>query len=271
METPSGLETERKPMVINIEPVGDTPREKEVRAVAEEARLIALERLANASNLTDYMRWYRAVSIYLTPSNIDWIWDYGGTTPEGLIAEQESDRFAADNAKNATAAEALKTMIDALQPQEGMIRVGLKRVREQHIGGYTYRALVAFPEGTYVSDPLDGTIKTNQSKTGEDVIFFEPKSACVSHACDDLYKTHRNSAFYMPVRTLGDAINRLQVNRQGANEYLLEKTESGSVKQDAENYILVGLLGGYSNERFKIRISEFWNRPQQKLSPTTVK
>ena len=64
----------------------------------------------------------------------------------------------------------------------------------------------------------------------------------------------------MPVKTLSDAIRGL--NRQGANEYLLEKTESGSVKQDAENYILVGLLGGYSNERFRARVSDFWNRLQ---------
>lgn len=271
METPNGQEAERKPIVINIEPIEETPREKEVRVVAEGARSTALERLGRASDLTDYMRWHRAASLYLTPTNIDWIWDYGGTNSEDLIAEQESDRFTAGNERNATAADALKPTVDALEPQEGMIRVGLKRVRDQDTGRYEYRVLAAFPEGTHVADPLDGTVKTDQQKAGEDIIFFEPENACVSHACDDLYKAHRDSAFYMPVKTLSDAIRGLQANRQGANEYLLEKAETGPVKQDAENYILVGLLGGYSNERFRVRVSDYWNKPQPQVPTSNVK
>lgn len=261
METPNGQEAERKPIVIKIDPVEETPREKEVRAVAEKARSTAIERLAQASDLADYMRWHRAASVYLN----------GGTNSEDLIAEQESDRFTAGNTRNATAADALKPVVNALEPQEGMIRVGLKRVRDQDTGMYEYRVLAAFPEGTHVSDPLDGTVKADPQKTGEDVIFFEPENACVSHACDDLYKANRDAAFYMPVKTLSDAIKGLQTNRQGANEYLLEKTETGSVKQDAENYILVGLLGGYSNERFRVRVSDYWNKPQQQAVTSTAK
>lgn len=256
METQSG-ETKQEPIVIKVRPVKETPREKEIIEVAKIARQTALEKLSKTSDSTDFLRWHRATSVYFTPANIAWIWDYGGTTPEDLIAEQESKEFTESNAKNAQAAETLKTNIDTLQPQEGMIRVGLKRVRDRN-GNYQYRVLAAFPKGTHVSDPLDES--ADQQRSEENIIFFEPETACVNHACDDLYKTHRDSAFYMPDKTLSEAIRGLQTNKQGANEYLLEKTEADSVKQDAENYILVGLLGGYSNERLRVRISDFWKR-----------
>lgn len=256
------MELQGKPIVINIEPTEETPREKEIRTVSEEARKVALNRLRNASNLTDYLRWHRAASFFLTAFNIDWMWDYGGITPEGLIDEQESDRFTKPHTQNAATAELLRSMIEKLPSQEGMVRMGLKRVKDHDAGIYEYRVLAAFPEGTYVDDPIDGLVKTDQQRVEEDVIFLEPENACVNHACDDLYKTHRNSAFYLPVRTLNEAIKELQTNRHGATEYLLEKTNTGSVKQDAGNYILVALLGGYSNERLRVRVSDYWNKTQ---------
>lgn len=245
--------------VIVIEPIEETQREKEVRDVANKARVQALERLQQATELTDYLRWHRAASVYFTPPCIDWIWDYGGTTPEELVAEQETGQFTQVNVKNATAAESMKPMIDALEPKEGTVRVALKRVRD-HDGRYTYRVLAAFPEGTRISDPLDGVLKDDKQTTGTNIIFFEPENACVNHACDDLYKANRGTAFHMPYKGLGEAIGQLQTNKKGINEYLLEKSEAGTVTQDAQNYILVGLLGGYSNERFRIRVSDFWNK-----------
>src|SRR3989344_3312719 len=131
METQGGPEAEPKPIVINIEPIEETPREKEVRAVAEKARSTALDRLGEASDLTDYMRWHRAASVYLAAPNIDWIWDYGGTTADDLIEEQASERFTKGNARNATAAEEMRTTIIGLETRPGMVKVALKRVRNE--------------------------------------------------------------------------------------------------------------------------------------------
>ena len=256
--------SKQEPDVITIEPTEETQREKEVREVTDKARAQALERLQQTTRLTDYLRWHSAASVYFTPACVDWIWDYGGTTPEELVTEQKTERFTQGYVKNTAVAEAMKPMVDTLEPKESMVRVALKRVRD-HGGIYTYRVLAAFPEGTRISDPLDGVSKDGEEATGINVVFFEPENACVKHACDDLYKANRDTAFYMPYKGLGEAIGQLQTNRKGVNEYLLEKTEAGNITQDAQNYILVGLLGGYSNERFRVRISDFWNKASQQV------
>lgn len=268
MESQGGQEAEPKPIVMNIEPIEKTPREKEVRAVAEKARSTALDRLGGASDLTDYMRWHRAASVYLTAPNIDWIWDYGGTTPEDLIEEQESERFTKGNARNAAAAEEMRATVAGLETKPGMVKVALKRVRNE-AGMYDYRVLAAFPERS-AEDPLDGSVEGYKQRTGEDVIFFEPENACVNHACDDLFKENRTEGFYMPAKSLSESIQQLQRDKRGANEYLLEKTETGAIKQDAQNYIMVGLLGGYSNERFRVRVSDYWNKPKPQTAVPAV-
>ncbi len=265
MEGNSGINPEVLDLT-NITKAEITPREKEVREVSEKAKSVALEKLGLASNLTDYLRWHRAASVYLTPDNIDWMWDYGGVTPEGLISEQESEPFTELNARNSKAAEQMRVALAPLEPRDGMVRIALTRVRNE-AGIYDYRVLAAFPKGR-VEDPLDGYVKNQHQKTGEDVIFYEPETACVNHACDDLFKEHRGNGFYIPLKTMVEAMQQLQiVNPGGAVEYMLEKTEAGKVTQETENYITVGLHGGYSNERFRTRISDFWNKTTP-ASPT---
>jgi len=39
----------------------------------------------------------------------------------------------------------------------------------------------------------------------------------------------------------------------------LEKTEDEIKTQEAENFLLVALLGGYGNEIYRVRVSDFWN------------
>lgn len=255
METRKGPESE--PIVIKIEEFEESAREKEIRVIAEQAQFIALRKLTNASNLTDYLRWHRAASFYFTPSNIRWAWDYGGTTVEELMTEQESSVFITAQTKNAATIEALRSTIDSLPFKKGMIRIGIKRVRNQ-VGSYEYRVLALFPKESSVNDPLDKGQKIDVSK-GEQIVFFEPQTACLNHACDDLYKIYRDSAFYVTDRTLQEAVRQLQSKKEGVVEYLLEKTETESVKQDPSNYLIVGLLGGYSNERLRVRVSDYFN------------
>lgn len=244
--------------ILHIDVPPETPREKEVRDVSNRACQQALDRLEQADSLTDYLRWHRAASVYFIPRNIDWIWDYGGTTPQDLVAEQENPNFTKGSAQNAAIVEEMRPIIEEMEPKEGQVRVTLKRVKN-YAGLYEYIVLAAFPERT-TEDPLDGKLGEYQKRTGVDILFFEPENACVNHACADLFKQHRTDGFYMPFKPLAEAIRQLQSNQGGVNEYLLYKTETGKVTQDAQNYILVGLLGGYSNERYRVRVSDFWNK-----------
>lgn len=254
-ETPGNTNPDQD--LIVILPPEETSRQKEVKQVAADAKDMALDRLRSADTLVDHLRWHRAASVYFTPNNIDWIWDFGGTTAMALLAEQETDNFTKLNQRNAKALEELKSAVGSVESKEESVIVALKRIRNE-AGIYDYRVLVKFPN-TSATDPLDYTQENNQ-RDGEDLVFFEPENACVSHACDDLYKQHRDKAFYAPLKTLNQAIRDLQANKQGANEYLLDKTDEGVLKQDAWNYILVGVLDGYNNERLRVRVSDYWNK-----------
>ncbi len=248
-------------IVIKFKPVEETSTGIEIKEVTTKARAVALEKLGGASNLSDYLRWHRAAQL-ITPSNISWAWDekWGGEgyKAEELITEQETEASKKQADQNSAATEEMKTTITSAESKPGMVKVALKRVRNE-TGRYTYRALAAFPEKS-ISDPLDGAIEGYRQRSGEDIILFEPENACVEHACDDLFKEHRNNAFYMPLKDLDVAISQLQQGGQRENEYLIAKTDAGNITQDAQNFLLVGLMGGYSNERLRTRVSDFWNK-----------
>lgn len=244
--------------IISIRPRELTPREQEIRVVSQTATKEGLQRLQNASDLKDWLTWQRAVSVYFDENNISWMWDYGGTAVEDLLAEPNTEVFSKIFEKETKVAQELKTKMDTTEPRENMFRIVLKRVRNER-GYYNYRALVAFPKGIHAEDSGEGF--TPHVHSGDiEMIYFEPQQACTEHACDDLFKEKRDMVFYVPYVDLGTAIQRLQKNKDGINEYLLDKTEQGSVKQDALNYILVAVLGGYSNEKYYARISDFWRR-----------
>lgn len=237
--------------------VSETPRQKEVKEVASKARTIALDKLGTANSLQDYMIYHRAAK-FAQPHLIEWAWDYGGTTAEEIIEDDESERFQAVTRKDVKAAEAMREQLGNIEPKEGMVRVAIKRVRDE--GGYiTYRALAAFPKGEAVQDPVLGTTPADPEE--EQVVFFEPQNACVIHNMDDLYKAHRETGtFYIPHRTHGEALKGLQTNPNSITEYMLERTEDGKITQDPENYIFFTLIGGFSNEDGRIRVSDFWNK-----------
>ncbi len=245
--------------IITIRPHELTPQEKEIRKVSDEATAEAVKRLSSSPTLKDWLTWQRAAGIYFRERNISWMWDYGGVIAEDLVEEQTNEKFSEHHAKDAKIAESLRPSLNKLPEKEGIVRVVLKRARIDN-NYYTYRALAAFPSGVEAFDPSDGVVKDHPDAKGG-TVYFRPENACTEHACDDLFKIHRDEPFYMPYRDLYDATKRLQTNKNGVNEYLLETLDEGTkVKQDAENYILVALLGGYSNENYIARVSDFWNK-----------
>lgn len=133
----------------------------------------------------------------------------------------------------------------------------LKRIRDTH-GYYKYGVLAQFPRGVQAENPILGWTPLEVTQTYPDTIFFRPTAACVVHACDDLYKIHRNSVFEIPYRNREQAIQYMQHDERGMNEYQLKKTAEEIVKQDAGNYITVGLQSAFSNEPYVAPVSRFW-------------
>jgi hypothetical protein len=245
-----------------IQGITTTPQHDEVEKVSIEASAEALKKLQESTTLTDYLRWHQSLFQYFTFNSINWMWDYGGTTVEDLITDRESDRVSKSCEKSATAAESMKSKIEKLEPKKGMLRVALKRIRESSHSSYSYAVLAAFPSDVQVSDTIDRKLPKDISRESSDIVLFQPTNACVNHACDDLYKINRDSSFYMPYRDVYEAIGRLDTSQNGVNEYLLDKSGENKIKQDTENYILVALHGGFSNEVNRCRVSDFWNKSQ---------
>lgn len=246
-----------------IQGITTTPRRDEVERVSTEASNEALKRLQESTTLTEYFRWHQSLPIF-TINNLDWMWDYGGVTANDVIEERESDRISRLCEKRASAAESMKQKIDELEPQDGMLRVALKRIRESGKSSYRYATLASFPEGTQASDVLDLKMDKNSSNNEIDIVYFEPTTACVNHACDDLFKTNRDNAFYIPYKDVYTATALLNGKQNETAEYLIKNNGEETLKQDTQNYLLVALHGGFSNEFVRTRVSDFWNKQQTK-------
>ncbi len=247
---------------------GVTPTEntKSVEKIIEEARKIAIENLRNAKSTIDFLRWHRAV-MWLTPTFSSWMFEYyPDLTVEDLIEEYLGETRNKQFQQEARYAEEMNDRVSLLPKKDGKIRVVLKRVREKGSNRYYYRALAVFPEETRVKDYIaDCSAQTRPIKE-EDIIYFEPANACVEHACDDLFKAHRGETgcvFYLDNLPYLEAMRRIQENDAGVSEYLLEKTEDGTITQEAESFLLVALLGGYGNEIYRVRVSDLWSNVEE--------
>lgn len=231
-----------------------SPKEKHLNLLSDQATAIAKENLVSAKNLGDFLKWHRA-ALFSRPEYIDWIIDIApNITAEEIIAEQVQDY-----SKEAYIVQEMVETLDKSTGSEDKIKLTLKRVREPHGHDWTYRVLALFPEGTKVVDPVLGHV---ENKLGSPMVYFEPKTACVLHACDDLFKSLRDDGgvAYLPNLSIHEATNLLKLTPGGTAEYVMSKTETGRTKQDNHAQILVGLLGGYSNESLRVRVSDFFDR-----------
>ena len=235
--------------------------QKEIRSRINTAREEAIQNLKKAGSTTDYLKWHTAV-LQLTPEYSAWMFDYEPRlTSRELVDDFNDPEKVKRYEKEAKAAEKMRAMIDQLSENPQKIRIAIKRWRDE--GRYSYRVLAAFPSGTRIYEPIADMVLELDSNRRIDFIYFDPENACVDHACDDLYKTHRGdkgAVFEIDNRTLREAMRGLRQDSGGTIEYQLEKTETKIVKQDTENFVLVGLMGGFSNEPSRVRISDLWVR-----------
>lgn len=236
-----------------------SPKEMEIEKVVEQARKGIIERLTTSSTLADFLRWQQAL-VWTTTSGISWMWDYGEVTSESLISDYDDEKHKAGSVKEANLVNTLMERLNKLPPKGGSVRIAVKRARDES-GLIDYRVLVAFPLGVNIVGETDALMNGALSEVSEVIVFFKPENACVKHACDDLYKAHKGEeSFYIPLIDLEEAKKRIKVGDTGQSEYMLGRTEERKITQNTENYILVALMGGFSNERLRIRVSDFFNK-----------
>lgn len=234
-------------------------RESAVAAVASEARTRVIQLIHHASSEKDFIRWNHALIYATTPEMIDWMWEYGGTTAEDLIDDYETSERDAQFIQEQNYLLEMKKKLTQFPSKEGMIKIVIKRIREKHEERtwYRYRVLAEFSSGQYVK-PTQYEQPNDRKKEDPHIIYFEPENACVEHPCDDLYKASRDSGgvSYLSVKSYVELLNGV-----GDGHYMSGRDENDQkLTRDASDYIQFALIGGFTNERRRVRISDFWNR-----------
>lgn len=236
-----------------------TPLQRKIRKVGSQVGTDLRMKLDAASSLTDFMHAYYGINLYNVGS-MEWMWEDGREpSVDGALSHFLSPELRGEAQQDAQAAEDLRPVVEAMMSRPGEIKMALKRIRDRR-GYYAYGALAQFPEDVRVSSPVLGYTPEDQLRTYPDTVYFHPTTACVSHAADDLFRLNRRGGFYIPYKTREEAIAGLQYDEAGINEYQLKKTPEEVVKQDAMNYLLVGIHSAFSNELRVAPVSRFWVR-----------
>lgn len=233
-----------------------TPRQLEVEVASSVLRQEVVRRIEDASTLEDFLKWHRAASISVEPSDISWMWEYGEPpTANDILAEFNEPMRVKQAQAEAHFVQDMLTRIKELPAKEDKVAICLKQFTIE--GGIeTHRVLAVFPEDKQIGDPvLDRAQSTRQKQA---IVYFDPGSACVSTACRDLLR-ERGELFYISYKSLVDSYQALQLSGGRAN-YVLGLEGDVIKKQDPEVYLIVALQGGYANERLHVRVSDFINK-----------
>lgn len=252
---------EGQPLTIVVKPRQRTPQEQRKTELSNAVGRSLKDSLASSTSLAQFILFHNAARAHLLASyggGLDWMWQYGEPTFDEVLGSFVNPDLATEAEKDAVVAEQLRPLLATLEDKTTSIRMVLKRVRGPH-NLYKYALLAEFPKGTRADSPVLGFTPVEQTYTYPDTLYFRPESPCVRHACDDLYKMHRQIPFYIPYRTRNEAVALMRENEQGVNEYQLKKTAEEVVKQEAGNYILVGLQSAFSNELHVAPVSRFWS------------
>lgn len=257
-----GLVGKRKPeSVIVIKPRILTPKEQQIQESWRFAHNKLGNGLAQAITLAEFILNYYAQRLHGQQRSIEWMWDLGEPpTQEQVLESYLHEGFQKEAKRDAGVVEELRPVVDNLEERPDGIKIALKRIREGSHGFYKYGILAQFPRGIQAESPILGSTPLEQTQIHPDTVFFRPTAACVLHAVDDLFKEYRRGGFYIPYKTRGQALADLQYDDRRVNEYMLKKTPEEVLKQEAANYMLVGLHSAFSNEPYVVPVSRFWAR-----------
>lgn len=252
-KTPHDLVTRE---VIIVRPKERTPREQRIMEISAHVGTSLRENLDRAGTLADFIFAYRGIKLHHA-EGISWMWECGEQTEKDALEFFQNDALKKEAVRDAKVVEGLVPALQSANSESPNIQMVLKRIRDRY-GYYKYSVIARFPKGVQAENPIFGWTPLELTQTCPDTIYFRPTSACVLHACDDLYKISRGSVLEIPYRSRAEAQRRMEYGEDGVNEYQLKKTQLETVKQDAGNYVTVGLQSAFSNERNVIPVSRFW-------------
>ena len=219
-------------------------------------RRFSTQRLQDAASAGDIASWIEACKHLIRAQDFQqllWIYQLGGN--EGYSVDDyvrnnfntESRKLAA---KEAAMAKEMFRKVSALPDKEGHVKVTLKRHRNKL--GWDYRVLAVLSSGArLVRDPQMKEAKITEDNPG--VMYFLPRSACMNHACDVLFKALRDSGGvghirYVPPENMVSAVGDLG---GGAVEFMDSATRQ---TKDSSAFVLAGVMGYFSNEAVIYRI-----------------
>lgn len=238
-------------------------QEEIINRMTDKVQYYATQKLKSAQSLGEFLNWHQFLEHPLRPY-IEMGLEYNQNPDvDYYVADRESEDFKKNYEKEERAVNEMRQEIDSLPESEGQIRVVLKRVRDKY-NHYTYRAMAVFPMSVFVRDEVLDNKEIFPQKSNPAYIYFDPTNACVDHACDDLYKLHSETqgVFCLPYRDYYECLSVYYRTNQGTNEYVVKKGEGGVIKQDKENYLLMGLWGAFGNEKARARVSDFWKNKE---------
>lgn len=247
---------ERKVIAVKASP--RTPQEAQIGQVLQETQEQLNDLVENAPTLTDFI-----ANCYATRSlfriGISWMrGDQGEITSAQVLGFYLSDAIISEAKKDANVAQQARVSLDQLPNEPEKIKMAMRRVRFGN-NYYRYAVVAQLPQGKQVEDWSLGDLDRDTNEH-PDIVIFSPETPCTLHACDDLYKIHRNTAFYVDFKTGKEAMMDLERTPGGAAEYQLSRSDDEAIKQDAPNYLLVGINGRFTNENRVARISKFWQK-----------
>lgn len=250
----------RKVIVLDIPP--PTPEQAKARDIIGRTYQVLKDNAKEAQDLSGYIHGCRLLNDFMSPYREELITEYGIDSVEDAIdsiysTEEYTDQVKKRAKRDASLTEEMHGSFSSLESDEDHIKLALRRVRIDR-WRWEYVALAEFPQGKppgrrlYLFNGIDINDHPN-------VVLFTPTTPCVMHAVDDLYKSVRKAPFQIPYKSGDEALTAMEVNAQGINEYQLEKGEGAtSIKQDAANYLTIGLQSRFFNETNAIPVSDYW-------------
>lgn len=208
----------------------------------------ANKEIQEAMSNNDLSRWlYGQTLMTLSSSTDNFVWIYNGKGCEDFSFEDflESDiasREKINSEKNASLAKEMYVLLKEYPDQEGHVKITLKRKREATT--WTYVVMAIFPEGTRIKRDYQDTKVT---KENPGIMFLEIGPACISHACDVLYKELREQQKVGRLRYVSPQdICKALGNPESYNiEFMDSKTRE---TRDAASFVFAAITGHFSNQ-----------------------
>ena len=222
----------------------------DIRQDAYQRRDIAIEQ----GDLAAWLHASTVLELHKEVSSVQWILqmdgfeDYSATD---FIAEQYGEENCTRYLKEAGRLSDLYTQLKevsdngVLPPTTDHAQVLLKRFRDS--GSIEYKVLAILPPGSK-------QIFSSSDDHSPNVQYMVPDAACMTHACDDLYKEFREAGSqsasgtsgYIKTEHVRELYKFLNDGGSGEVEYVDPDTKE---KMRNSRYVLCGLMGLFSNIR----------------------